>query len=259
MWQLYKDEKDNSVLVFRGTFSSGDFANIAMFLAGWFADRTIQGMRRTWEFFSRENGLWSKVEEERAGVYGILSRGALTLGTWLQARTFATTMHERFGSVSAETFSKLGYWPVQKALVDRLLDEDVPDMDKVKFSGQSQGGAIAALMSMYVAKSRGQKIDTVTFSAVGGACWARELGWPDQDGANYLDDIDPYRYHSHITDYADAYDVWGNMDVRRRFALCPVSCLHLWPSLPVSCSHRPTATASPPRAASSTATLLFPG
>lgn len=183
-------------------------------MAGWFADRTIQGMRRTWEFFSRENGLWGPEEEGRASVFKTLGRGILTLGTYVQAGPLANTMHERFRSVPAETFSKFGYWPVNKALVNRLLDEEVPDADKVKFTGHSQGGAIAALMSMYIAKSRGKIIDTVTFDAVGGACWARELGWPDQDGANYLDDVDAYRYHPYITDYADAYDVWGNMDVR---------------------------------------------
>jgi hypothetical protein len=46
---------------------------------------------------------------------------------------------------------------------------------------------------------------------VGGACFARALGWPSD--SSYLPDVDPFQTHSQITDYADVYDVWGNMDV----------------------------------------------
>ncbi|KAJ1616724.1 hypothetical protein T492DRAFT_894910, partial [Pavlovales sp. CCMP2436] len=98
----------------------------------------------------------------------------------LQVGSFAATLHTRYPSVPEATFDKLGYWPLLKALTNQILDDDLGD-DEVYITGHSQGGGAAALMSMYIEKSRGRVIDTITFAA--------------------------------ITDYADVYDVWGNMDV----------------------------------------------
>jgi hypothetical protein len=120
---------------------------------------------------------------------------------------FVSTLQERWTAGSAaqkEAISSQGYWPLTKALVNRILDEEVLVNDKIYFTGHSQGGMMAALSSMYVEKSRGEKIQTVTFAALGGSCAARSLGWPRD--ANLLDDVDPYVHHQQITDYADVYD-----------------------------------------------------
>jgi hypothetical protein len=135
---VYRDASNNAVVVFRGTKSTGDFANIASFGAGWFADRWIEGARKTWNHFAREHGAWGEVEEARAGRYATLARGLFVIGTNQQLGGFARTLSERYPSVGEETFERLGYWPLHKALTDELLDEELAGADKVYFTGQSQ-------------------------------------------------------------------------------------------------------------------------
>jgi acetylornithine/succinyldiaminopimelate/putrescine aminotransferase len=50
---VYRDDDNNAVVVYRGTTSTGDYANIALFGAGWFADRYVQGAQRTWDYSKR--------------------------------------------------------------------------------------------------------------------------------------------------------------------------------------------------------------
>lgn len=106
---LYRDGAGNAVVVFRGSYSKGDFANIASFLAGWSADRAAYGMRKTWEFFSEENGLWGEAEAARQGDLSTLSRGLFVLGTSQQVDPLAPELHGRFPGVPEATFANVGY------------------------------------------------------------------------------------------------------------------------------------------------------
>jgi hypothetical protein len=80
--------------------------------------------------------------------------------------------------------------------------------ETIMISGHSQGGTRAQLMSMYLRKSRGWSVETVSMSATGAKCMASLVM---NDDANYLDDVEPDIDHPQITDYAHVFDPWGNM------------------------------------------------
>ncbi|KAJ1616725.1 hypothetical protein T492DRAFT_527730 [Pavlovales sp. CCMP2436] len=62
---VYRDTKGSSVIAYRGTYSTGDFANIAFGEATWFSDRLRWGMQQTWDFFKDRHGAWGEEEEKR--------------------------------------------------------------------------------------------------------------------------------------------------------------------------------------------------
>ena len=62
-------------------------------------------------------------------------------------------------------------------------------------SGHSQGGTRAQMMSMYLKKTRGLEVETVSFSGTGAKCMA---GLVMNDDANYLDDVDPDIEHTQV-------------------------------------------------------------
>jgi hypothetical protein len=101
-----------------------------------------------------------------------------------------------------------GYWQITKHLADSFADAHRNNRETIMISGHSQGGTRAQLMSMYLRKSRGWSVETVSVSGTGAKCMASLVM---NDDANYLDDVEPDIEHPQITDYAHVFDPWANV------------------------------------------------
>lgn len=110
--------------------------------------------------------------------------------------------------LDANKVGKTGYWEFSKAIADSVRSS-LGENETLTISGHSQGGARAALISMYLEKKYGEKHDTVTFAATGGSCFSRDLAYTS---GNMLDDVDPYVSHDQVTEYVHPLDVYGYLD-----------------------------------------------
>jgi len=118
--------------------------------------------------------------------------------------------------VSASDIKKYGYWPITKMMVRALLpaDRDQDAEPNIFISGHSQGGARASLVSMWLEKEDGKKYKTYSLSPLGVQCISRQLAFlpGSTNGADYLDDVDPYVFHDQITSYLHPFDVYALTD-----------------------------------------------
>lgn len=197
------------ILVFRGTYSTGDYANIYPWITEWVLEKNQGMMRYQWLNIAGLN--WTDALEEQ-GKWSVKPSGSVlgVAALWF-GKDFSKNMADLATAKGLDPVkaAKTGYWEFTKVIADSAYNSAMAENQTFRITGHSQGGGRAALVSMYLDKKYGKKFQTVTFAAVGGQCWSRDLYGTD---GNMLDDVDPYKTHSQVTDYVHPLDIYGHID-----------------------------------------------
>mmetsp|Transcript_3108 Transcript_3108/g.8626 ORF Transcript_3108/g.8626 Transcript_3108/m.8626 type:complete len:592 (-) Transcript_3108:81-1856(-) len=202
--------KLGKVLVFRGTQSDGDYDQMALFITDWIRKRMTAQLKYQWVTLAKLP--WTSQMKEDQAKWDPGYSTLLGLGGWWYTGSHLDDMSEiarREGleKDKVDKVAKTGYWEFTKHIADSVRDSLTDE--NLTITGHSQGGARAALTSMYFEKKYGVKYDTVTFAAVGGLCFSRDLSFSD---GHLKEDVDPFNVHTQVTDYVHPLDAWGHFD-----------------------------------------------
>jgi len=197
------------VLCFRGSYSTGDFLNLGPWLGDWILKRMSATMQQQWTELAGLDDLEDDVRvAEEEGVSEQLLE-IMEGHNVLFNETMAGIARDT-AQVNAADVEKTGYWEFTKHIVDSVYSGLDPEMEGTLYiTGHSQGGSRAALSSMYLEKKFGEKFETITFAAVGGACFSRNLTFT---GGDMLEDVNPFASHEQVTDYVHPLDIYGHFD-----------------------------------------------
>jgi len=204
-----------TILVFRGTFTHGDYANIGHWVTDYALEKSTNRMKEAWV---RDAGLeWTKEMQDRTDnhddTWEKVAIRARQL--FLNEEKFPEELENILASnksleetgLTLEDARQTGYWKLTKFIVDQVYRETTAKNRTLVLTGHSQGGTRAQLASMYLQKEYGVQIPSISFAATGAACMARLLF---DTGANLLNDVDPFSGHDQIFEYVHALDPWGN-------------------------------------------------
>mmetsp|Transcript_59910 Transcript_59910/g.122971 ORF Transcript_59910/g.122971 Transcript_59910/m.122971 type:complete len:561 (-) Transcript_59910:112-1794(-) len=190
-----------TVMVFRGTVTDGDNANIYNWEHDWVVDKMSDRMKTIWTDEAKLS--WDDEMEGRSKKSTTLSVGFICT-----YNAFNAGLGEDLATASPETSLEqakaTGYWEITKAIADELHVQLAGSGDSLLFTGHSQGGTRAALASMYMDK-KGNSYDAITFAATGPQCMARLM----HSDADLVQDVDPFKQHPQITEYVHVLDPWG--------------------------------------------------
>ena len=216
---LFKRGSD-SILVFRDTASEGDNANVMVLAEPAIVDTKAyyggtQLLKRNWERAGLEWGPTQIARSKEASWY--LETLFPTVLYFIYQLGFADNLSEAVNGqkvggdgdvveLTVKEARKQGYWPIVKAVVEQVR-KDLPPGGRILFSGYSQGGGHAQMSRMYTEKKYGEKWPTVTFGAIGAACYPRDLGGIFR--TNYLEDMDPTIMYDNVTNYMLYLDPYG--------------------------------------------------
>ena len=171
-----------TVLVFRGSYSPGDFSNIKNWIYDWVFAAMSARMKDAWV---REAGLpWDAELSGREGQSTFKQVLALEAFRWItspyMSKPFASDLARAAGRIANFSFAggeegTLGYWPIVRRIADDARAAARARGHELHLSGHSQGGSHAQLASMYLRKRHGEVRNGTTFGATGAACFARRL------------------------------------------------------------------------------------
>jgi len=210
---VYTAANGDKMLVFRGSYSQGDFDNILKWMKDWILEKMEQRVKDSWtDTLGKE-----LTEEQKARTGGDLqSRCAMRAGTTLFTQMHNGDLADSVDGVSKEDIKRYGYWPITKVMVREVLpaDRDLAAEPNIYISGHSQGGARSSLVSMWLEKEDGTKYKTYSLSPIGTQCMSRKLSFlpGSSNGYNYLDDVDPYISHDQITSFLHPLDYYALTD-----------------------------------------------
>ncbi|KAL3937908.1 MAG: hypothetical protein SGBAC_007073 [Bacillariaceae sp.] len=219
-WEI---SNTTTILVFRGTFTHGDYANIEHWMMDYAIEKSTARMKEAWV---EDAGLeWTKEMQDRSENHDdTWQKVALRAHQRFSEEKFPkeledilalnASLEESLGKeaidhngLTLEDARETGYWKLTKHIVDQVYAEALARNQTLILTGHSQGGTRAQLSSMYLQKELGVQIPTVSFAATGAACMARLLF---DTSANLLQDVDPFSGHDQIVEYVHPLDVWGN-------------------------------------------------
>lgn len=162
---IYESSDGEKMIVFRGSYSSGDFDNIVKWIKDWILDRMEKRVKDSYTDMGYE--LTSEQEARSGG--DVQSRCALRAGTAVFTQMHNTDLANSADGVSKNDINKWGYWPITKMMVRQVLpaDRDQGAEGDIYITGHSQGGARASLVSMWLEKEDGSKYRTYAMSPVG--------------------------------------------------------------------------------------------
>ncbi|GMI38942.1 hypothetical protein TeGR_g11085 [Tetraparma gracilis] len=209
---VYEAADGTQMLVFRGSYSHGDFDNILKWMKDWILEKAGDSVIQAWE------GIGETFTDEMKSRKGgdLQSRCGMRAGTTLFTNMHNGDLAESVEGVSASDIKKYGYWPITKLMVRSLLpaDRDQNLDPTIYISGHSQGGARASLVSMWLEKEDGVAYKTYSLSPLGVQCMSRQLAFlpGSSNGHDYLDDVDPYIRHDQITSYLHPLDIYALND-----------------------------------------------
>jgi len=217
---------NTTILVFRGTFTHGDYANIEHWMMDYALEKSTGHMKEAWV---NDAGLeWTKEMQDRSENHDdTWEKVALRAHQLLNEEKFPKELENILASnasleeslaeddangdntagLTLEDARETGYWKLTKYIVDQVYAETLARNQTLVLTGHSQGGTRAQLASMYLQKEHGVQIPTISFAATGAACMARLLF---DTSANLLQDVDPFSGHDQIVEYVHPLDVWGN-------------------------------------------------
>jgi hypothetical protein len=209
---VYEAADGTQMIVFRGSYSYGDFDNILKWMKDWILEKCQDSVKDAWE----ESGFVYTADMKKREGNDLQSRCAMRAGTTVFTRIHDQDLANSVDGVSASDIKKYGYWPITKLMVRQVLaaDRDLDAEPTIYISGHSQGGARASLVSMWLEKEDGKKYKTYSLSPLGVQCFSRQLAFlpGSSSGSNYLDDVNPYIFHDQITSYLHPYDVYALTD-----------------------------------------------
>jgi len=206
----------DAILVFRDTESRGDSINFANWVSSTVLDNR-DGMSATMKVNWKKAGLtWTKAMQEKYVKVDLFERMKIANSFWgvSPLRNFTKDLTDKtngqtIGDASTRATltykeaSQQGYWPVTKQVIEEVRRE-LPPGGRILFTGTGQGGGRAQLARMYTQKKYNEQWQTITFAAVGAACFPRDLHRPGM--TNLLDDVDPTKYYENVYDYSHYLD-----------------------------------------------------
>lgn len=204
-----------TILVFRGTFTHGDYANIEHWMMDYAIEKSTDRMKEAWV---RDAGLeWTEEMQDRTDNHDdtwekvALRAHQLLFNEELFPKELENVLTSNISleetGLTLEDARDTGCWKLTKFIVDQVYIETIARNQTLILTGHSQGGTRAQLASMYLQKEYGVQIPTLSFAATGAACMARLLF---DTSANLLEDVDPFSGHEQIIEYAHPLDPWGN-------------------------------------------------
>ena len=183
------DRGNLTVVVFRGSYSPGDFTNIVNWIYDWILGSMTARMKEAW---TSDAGLeWDSELSSRADQSSLKQvlaiQASVLFSSPFGSTSFASNLASAAGqianfSLSEDEAGRVGYWPIVRKIADDARAAARARGHALLFSGHSQGGSNAQLASMYLRKRYGEVYNGTTFAATGTQCFARRLS----TGANLL-------------------------------------------------------------------------
>eukprot|EP00756_Hemistasia_phaeocysticola_P007050 Hpha_TRINITY_DN14106_c0_g1::TRINITY_DN14106_c0_g1_i1::g.10554::m.10554 len=197
---------NNHFLVFRGSYSPGEYENIRMWMTEYAAQKMLVKMERSW---SADAGFqWTDEQTNKTGnpemtrFYYCLATGTFQANWKAAAAELAAK-----STLSSESAFKMGTWELSKRMFEQVRSS-LPNGASLYLSGHSQGGGRAELLSMWQKKTHNRRVAGVTFASAGaGACTPRGMALT---GTSLLSEMDPTVHHEQLVDYVHPLDPWGN-------------------------------------------------
>jgi len=202
-----------TVLVFRGEETYYEKLSSMIWVNDWGLEKMTQQMKSQWS--SLEDLTWTDEMDSRADRNTIWADAAFRIKSYFQMHGLGPisgvgSLKEVWEDTTGlSTVVDQGFWPITKEVVMATI-RGLDSGEKLFFTGHSQGGSRAALAAMWRENLDGTLHETVTFGALGGTCFARNLAMSD---STYLADVNPFVTHDQITEYVDAIDPVGFMGV----------------------------------------------
>jgi Lipase (class 3) len=205
-----------TILVFRGTFSHGDFANIEHWMVDYLLERSTDRMKEAWV---DDAGLQWTTEMQDRFKDDTLDKLEIRAALRTQERGFPqelvdaisanTTLQQSLknGGLTLQDAKQTGYWKLTKYIIDEVYANVISQNRTLILTGHSQGGTRAQLASMYLQHEYGVKVPTISFAGTGSACMTRHQF---ATKGNFLRDVDPYYVYDQIVEYVHPLDPWGN-------------------------------------------------
>jgi len=193
------------VIIFRGISSTADYHDMMLSGQGWFLEKLQPILMREWE------ALFGELPDDalaRVASSDIPERLATLAGQW-SIPASSPDFSQLHYNVDKESLMENGFWPLAKSLVRQWLPEgrDLNSEKTTFFTGHSQGGLYAQLVSMWLEKIDGKSYETVSFGAPGVQCAVRYAMNMDISA-----DVDVTVIHSQITQYVHVLDPFGSID-----------------------------------------------
>jgi hypothetical protein len=171
-----------TVIVFRGSYTPGDFTNIVGWTLDWILGSMTSRMKEAW---TSDAGLaWDSELSSRADQSTLKQELAIQASV-LFSSPFASTSFAPDLAAAARQIAnftmtqdeagRYGYWPIVRRIADDARASARAGGRALLFSGHSQGGSDAQLASMYLRKRYGEVYNGTTFAATGAQCFARRL------------------------------------------------------------------------------------
>ncbi|GMH89151.1 hypothetical protein TrVE_jg11726 [Triparma verrucosa] len=209
---VYESSDGEKMIVFRGSYSTGDFDNIVKWIKDWILDRMEQRVKDSYTDMGYE-----LTDEQKARSGGdVQSRCALRAGTTVFTQLHNTDLANNADGITKEDIKRYGYWPITKMMVRQVLptSRSISSEGPTYITGHSQGGARASLVSMWLEKEDNVKYRTYAMSPVGVSCFSRKLSFlpGSTEGENLLHDVDPTYIHDQIVSYYHPFDFYALMD-----------------------------------------------
>jgi len=159
------------VIIFRGISSTADYHDMMLSGQGWFLEKLQPILMREWE------ALFGELPDDalaRVASSDIPERLATLAGQW-SIPASSPDFSQLHYNVDKESLMENGFWPLAKSLVRQWLPEgrDLNSEKTTFFTGHSQGGLYAQLVSMWLEKIDGKSYETVSFGAPGVQCAVR--------------------------------------------------------------------------------------
>ena len=110
---VYESSDGEKMLVFRGSYSAGDFDNIVKWIKDWILDRMESRVKNAW---IGEGFELTAAQRARSGG-DLKTRCALRAGTTAFTHMHNEELAESAPGISKDDITKYGYWPITKHMV----------------------------------------------------------------------------------------------------------------------------------------------
>jgi hypothetical protein len=214
-YSIYEDREGNQMFNFRGSYTDGDYNIVLNWMNEWYLEKAGAWSIDAWE----KTGHTVSSEMKGRTEASLPTECAWRLATPGLYETNADVLYEGLKGtnleVSKDDVRKKGMWELTKKIVRKFLPED-RDKESEKltvFTGHSQGGARANLVSMWLEKQDDFKYKSIAIAPLGLQCWTREMSpHMNEDPADLLDDLDPYVFHDQCVSYLHPLDLYAGSD-----------------------------------------------
>eukprot|EP00397_Hematodinium_sp_SG-2012_P000106 GEMP01000106.1.p1 GENE.GEMP01000106.1~~GEMP01000106.1.p1 ORF type:complete len:3173 (-),score=710.97 GEMP01000106.1:454-9972(-) len=201
------EDADRRVIVFHGVESEASYHDMMLTTQSWFMNKMQPDMKTAW---LTNVGALPNATASRELEDDMIPRVAILAGGWsLMVRKASREWDELDRNVDWKSLLRNGYWSTVKAMVREWMPagRDIANEKTTIFTGHSQGGKYAQMVSMWLEKIDGKLYDAYSFNAPGVQCAVRYDNIID-----YSDDMDVTISHSQIWQYVHVLDPIGNLD-----------------------------------------------